>query len=209
MEKLEDSLHTKHLRHLLHIESPTLYNLHSHHLNLYLPLVLAGQKPGLTFSIEKNKLNQTKYCLDNIDVHYRHGEIESQQYVIFYVSNSKKYLNQLEIGYEDNTYEFSKILGIPEKDINWINEKEGEISNYTPIPEYLNLDEERWDDLFYAKLVSWICRPEEEALRRTIRIGKEWYDTLRTIDNEYNITTPLIEANKQMHIYPTGWYDWD
>jgi hypothetical protein len=180
-------------------------NYDTNSLSMYLPLVLLRKKNGLICTNLSTSSDISKN-LDDLNIPYivqRQEEVNR-----YFISYNSSYLKDINISYNQKQIAFTtdnyigKFLGVPDKDNMWFDEA-CNISEYTPLPEYLD---KKFDDIFYARLVSWICKPTEEGLNRTIKIGKEWYDVLRDVGEKYNYYGSLRSANYAMHLKNSSWY---
>lgn len=180
-------------------------------MKVNLPLVLSRKKRGMTGGVWGEKWKVISKNLIDLGVPHivKNGseinkESDSLKLSIFYISYNTRNLQKVDVRKENE--EFGRFLGVPEKDNKWYDENDmPTIEKCTPLPDYLNLEKEKWRDLFYIKMIPWICRPTREALRRNIRIGKSWHDTLYNL-SKLDIPEPLEAANRDVHS-PCMWYD--
>lgn len=172
-------------------------------ITLYLPLVLSRKKCGMIGgSNNPEKVENVSDYLESLNIPYK---IDSGKNVsTIYISYNKENLKDVDCRKGDK--ELGRFLGVPEKDNLWYkNPNNPDISESKPIPNNIDSDKQ-FDDIFYARLVSWICRPRKESLERTISIGKVWYDELYWLKEKHNIREPLEEACHQMERSLHPWY---
>lgn len=153
---------------------------------LFIPAVKNGMKPGATtsFDLTETTIDEINILLSELGFAYRTKKINEYDTIQVQYANNEEILDKIEFGVEDKN--FGTFLGVPEKDNRWYDEQDmPTINEVTPIPEYLELSSYRWDGLKYARIVSWICRPTVEGLKRTIDIGKKWYNLSVKLSEDY------------------------
>lgn len=167
------------------------------HMALYLPLVLSRQKRGMTEGFFYNDWEQLSELLYSMDIPHKVDvkDIEESQdlaHSLFFISNSVSSLEDINVELEDEN--FGRFLGVPEEDNSWWKYEDCNTEDVSPMPDYLDLEKEKWPDLKYAKMVSWVCKPERDRLRETIEIGKSWYSYNYKLNKTYGLQEPMKES---------------
>lgn len=171
---------------------------------LYLPLILNGMKNGFTggyWTVDERFRVSASNHLQELGLPHKIHYDEEYELTNLHVTTDRKLLESMEHSVEDKNY--GRFLGVPQEDNKWFDSGD-EITSSIPIPKYLDRD---FKDIEYARLVSWVCKPTEEGIKRTIKIGKTWYEFAEDVLlNEYGYTNPINWAEKEMNRSNHPWY---
>lgn len=174
---------------------------------LYLPLVAIGEKTGALGTFYGHSRDELKTLFEDLGLYNKIERYEHYDRRVFGVlySGDVDMLDKVEFRVEDEN--FGSFLGVPDEDNSWYEEEsEPNIPDVKPIPRYLNLEESELSGIEYARLVSWICRPTVSGLRRTINIGRSWYETAENLSAYYDYSRGLDYANQQIRREDHCWY---
>jgi hypothetical protein len=173
---------------------------------LFVPLVMSGIKPGSSTFVKNRSVNEVSELFEDVGLHYKIERRDTTDisgcYVIY--TDNPSLLKPVNPSKEDGAY--GTFLGVPDVDNRWYKEqKTPEIPEVTPIPEYLDLKPPALEDLKYARLVPWICRPTEERLKATIDIGKRWNQFAERLDDRFGYEMALEYVNHRVS-FKGSWY---
>lgn len=173
---------------------------------LYLPAVLEGHKPGSTAGLRTADLSEVRNYSDNLrklGLHHKIVVNSDTEHTIFHFTKDLDLLDS--IGYISEDKAYGRFLGVPEKDNEWYKEEASpSISEATPILDHIYVDDV--ENIEYARLVSWVCRPTLDGLRRTINIGMDFYDLAYTLDSDHGFENPLDWCDDEMVRLAGYWY---
>lgn len=173
---------------------------------LYLPAILDGRKLGATSGIRSADISDVKdysQILKSLGLHHRIVVDHDTEHTVFNFTDDEQLLSS--IGYEEENKAYGRFLGVPEEDNKWYDE-EGtpSIDEATPVLEHLGI--KKVENIKYARLVSWICRPTIEGVKRTIKIGTKYYELANILDDEYGFNKPLNWCEDELERLEAYWY---
>jgi hypothetical protein len=173
---------------------------------LYLPAVLNECKPGSTVGVRTSDLSEVRDYSDklrHLGLHHKIVVNRNTEHTIFHFTKELDLLDSIDYMSEDKAY--GRFLGVPEADNQWYEEEESpSISEATPILDHISIDD--LENIEFARLTSWICRPTLGGLRRTINIGMDFYDLACTLDRDYGFNNPLDWCDNEMVRLAGYWY---
>lgn len=176
---------------------------------LFVPLVMSGIKPGSSTFVKNRSVNEVSELFDDVGLHYkieRRDTTDISGCYVLYTANPSL-LKPVDPSREDGAY--GTFLGVPDVDNKWYEEQETpEIPEVTPIPQYLDLKPSALEDLKYARLVPWICRPTEERLKATIDIGKRWDRFAEELDDRFGYRKALDYVSYRVS-FEGSWYTFE
>lgn len=176
---------------------------------LFVPLVMSGIKPGSSTFVKNRSVDEVSELFDDVGLHYKiekRDTVDISGCYVLYTANPN-FLEPVDPSKEDEAY--GTFLGVPDVDNEWYEEQDTpEISEVTPIPRYLDLEPSSLENLKYARLVPWICRPNEERLEATISIGKRWNQFAERLDDRFGYKKALDYVDYRIS-FKGSWYTFE
>lgn len=174
---------------------------------VYLPAVLEGLKLGSTTSFRTSNermIESYSEMFESLGIHHKMKINPGVDTTLFYITKDREILEELDVSREDRA--FGRFLGVPDEDNSWYeNDGTPSISEVTPFSEYL--DTRGIQELKYARLVSWVCEPSLQGIRRTVDIGKEYYRLAQDeLLHKYGYNNPIQWCQYQIDRWDHCWY---
>lgn len=202
--------------------SSLIENMDSQNEIVCVVATLAGVKHGFSYvdwvepSLENPETHWLPTHLEQLGVEYRVELFEDtpldENQLVVLGSRQKSAFEELPpiSEYEDfNDYSDSNIevmgrfLGVPEQDCVWFEEENSpDIEEAMPLTGAINWQPE----VRYARLVSWVCRPTEEGLSRTIDKGRQFYKACLEATRHTGLDAPVEAAVTQLQKKDHCWY---
>lgn len=174
---------------------------------VYLPAVLEGLKLGSITSFRTSNKRMVESYSDrfkSLGIHHKIKINPDVDTTVFYITKDRDILRNLDVTKEDRV--LGEFLGVPDEDNSWYkNDETPSISEVTPFSEYLDISS--FQELKYARLVSWVCEPSLRGISRTVDIGKEYYELAQDeLLDKYGYSNPIKWCQYQIDRWDHCWY---
>lgn len=163
------------------------FNIVYRDFELYLPLVCCGKKNGLRIGFYDVDVDTIVSSFTNLGFSIKYNPpnpyVNSDKIMDVYVTTQSN-VNLLEsVSYNTEDFEYGKFLGVPDEDNTWFTEaSEERIREVQPVSHYVGYSNE---DIRYARVIPWLCKPTLERLTNTIDIGRNWFNFSVSLEHKF------------------------